>query len=225
MQLFFWTKTESIKPKLHIIPPLPNPHAIKALSLGDEEFYFRVLGLKIQNAGDSFGRFTALKLYDYDKLYKWFKILDGLNNKSKFIPSLAAYYYSQTQNDADNVHIVRYLDEYASPDIDENWWWMFQASYIAYKSLKDNDLALKLAYKLSENRAEESPLWTKQYPAFFHARFGEDCAAFKVIEQVLKENASGKIPLTEKDLNFMRYFINDRLSKLKKEKFNPAKCK
>ena len=94
MQFFFWWKTENIQPEIHIVPPLPSKYSVEALSLGDKEFYFRVLALKIQNAGDSFGRFTALKYYDYETLYHWFKIMDGLNHKSKFIPSLASYYYS-----------------------------------------------------------------------------------------------------------------------------------
>jgi len=225
MQLFFWWKTESIKPKVNIIPPVPNKHAIEALSLGDKEFYFRVLALKIQNAGDSFGRFTALKYYDYDKLYKWFKILDSLNHKSKFVPSLAAYYYAQTQNKADTIYIVRYLDEYASRDIDENWWWMFQATYLAYKALDDYDLALKLAYKLKENQSETAPLWTKQFPAFLHARLGEDCTAFFIIEQILKDHKLGIRKLSPRDIEVMKYFVEVRLSKLKKEKFNPAKCR
>lgn len=225
LQFLFWLKTENIKPDVNIVPPLPSKHSIAALSLGDDQFYFRVLAMQIQNAGDSFGRFTALKNYDYSKLYSWFKILDSLDDKSRFVPTMASYYYSQTQNIEDNIYIVNYLDEYASRDIDKNWWWMFQAVTIAESYLKNHELALNLAYKLSANNAKEAPLWTKQMPAFIHARMGEDCAAFAVIEKILKDDESGVRKIKPEEMDFMNHFIKDRLGKLKKNKFNPLKCR
>lgn len=224
-QLFFWAKTEHIKPSVHIVPPLPSKYSVEALSLGDKEFYFRVLAMKIQNAGDTFGRFTPLKEYDYEKLYQWWKILDELNNKSNLVPALASYYYSQTQKTEDNIYVVRYLDDYASRDIDKNWWWMYQATYIANSILQDHQLALKLAYKLSKNEAKNAPLWTKQAPAFVHQALGEDCQAFAVISQILKENENGTRIIKPEELSFMRHFINERLNNLKKKGFNPLKCK
>ena len=43
LQIYFQLKTEYIKPNVHVVPPLPNKYSINALSLGDKEFYFRVL--------------------------------------------------------------------------------------------------------------------------------------------------------------------------------------
>ena len=225
IQFFFWLKTENIKPNVNVVPPLPSKYSIPALSLGDDQFYFRVLAMKIQNAGDSFGRFTALKNYDYSKLYQWFKILDSLDDQSKFIPTLASYYYSQTQNIEDNIYIVKYLDEYASRDIDKNWWWMFQAIMIADTYLKDHKLALEMSYKLRDNKAKNAPLWTKQMPAFLHAKLGEDCAAFAIIQQVLKDDEKGIRKIKPDEMDFMNHFIKNRLGKLKKKKFNPLQCR
>jgi hypothetical protein len=140
------------------------------------------------------------------------------------MPSLAAYYFSQTQREEDSSYIVQYLDEHASKDLDANWWWIFQAINIAQKNLHDEDLALKLAYKLSENNARNAPLWTKQMPAFIYAKQGNNCMAFAIIQKLIEENNSGGRQISVEEMNFMRYFINDRLKKLKNQNFDPRKC-
>lgn len=224
-QIIFQFKTEHLKPNVHIVPPVPNKTLVKALSLGDEEFYFRILALKIQNAGDTFGRFTPLKNYNYEKLYQWFTLLDSLNSDSRMMPSIASYYYSQTQHEPDTIHIVRYLDERASIDVDKHWWWLVQAINIANNILKNKELALELAYKLSKNEAKKAPLWTKQMPAFIYEQMGQDCEAFFIINQILQDHESGKRVVKEDEMNFMRHFISTRLSQLKQKKFDPRKCK
>jgi hypothetical protein len=223
-QFIFWLKTENIKPQISIVPQLPSKYSIEALSFGDREFYFRILAMKIQNAGDSFGRFTALKEYDYEKLYQWFKILDSLDDKSIFVPMLATYYFSQTQNIPDVIYIVRYLDEYAARDLGKKWWWLYQAIEIANITLKDKKLALELSYKLSEVKSPDAPVWVRQMPAFFHNQLGEDCAAFMVIKKILDEDELGIRKITPREMEFMRHFIKNRLGKLKQKKFDPRQC-
>jgi hypothetical protein len=223
LQILFQFKTEYVKPNLHIVPPVPNQYLANAISLGDKEFYFRVLALKIQNAGDTFGRFPPLKDYDYKELYDWFTFLDTLNNKSSIIPFIASYHFSQTQKKEDTRYVIKYLDNYASRDIDLYWWWMHQAISVAQFELEDFDLALKLAYKLSESKAESAPLWTKQYPAFLHLKLNDSCSAFFVINQILS-GSNDEYEISAKEMDFMRHFIESRLNKLKSEKFDPRKC-
>lgn len=225
LQILFWQKTQNIKPKFDVIPPAPNQYLISALSLGDDEFLFRILGTRLQNSGDLFAGFVSFKTYDYSRLYDWMTTLDTLNDKSRFIPSLASYYYSQTPIESDTKYIVDYLDEHSSKDIDHNWWWLFQAIFIAKKSLKDMDRALELAKKLSQNNAKNAPLWTKQMPAFIYEKKGDGCMAFRVIEKLIKESETGSRKITAEEMNFMRYFIKNRLNKLKKQKFDPRQCK
>lgn len=61
LQLFFWHKTENIKPNLDLVPPAPSKYLISAASLGDKEFLFRVMATRLQNSGDVFAGFVALK--------------------------------------------------------------------------------------------------------------------------------------------------------------------
>src|SRR5271156_5023120 len=89
LQLCFWSETREKLPDMSIVPDVPGRVAVKALSFGDEEFYFRLLALDIQNAGDTFGRFTELYKYDFRKLYAWFTLLDSLDNESDYMPFIA----------------------------------------------------------------------------------------------------------------------------------------
>jgi len=224
-QIFFWHKTEKFKPHFDIVPPVPNQYLVSAFSLGDKEFLFRVLGTRLQNSGDVFAGFLALKNYDYSRLYDWMTMLDTLDAKSNFIPALASYYYVQTQRHEDTIYIVNYLDEHSSKDIDANWWWIFQAIFIARNYLHDMPRALELSQKLAQNNAANAPLWTKQMPAFISEEMGDGCMAFSVIQKLIKESESGKRQIKPEEMNFMRHFISERLKKLQANKFDPRRCK
>ena len=223
-QIFFWKIAEKYRVNYELVPPAPSKHFVKGASFGDEEFLFRVLTLRLQNAGDIFAGFVSLKKYDYSRVYDWMTILDKLNPESRMVPSLASYYYSQSSNPEHTNYILKYLDEHSSRDIDKNWWWLFQATIIAKKDLQDLDKALYFAQKLAQNEAKEAPLWTKQMSAFISEKKGDGCMAFNVIKKLIDESESGKRQITAEEMNFMRHFISNRLLKLKKQNFNPSKC-
>ena len=213
LQIGLWFITSDIKPNLGILPEVPSQASIKAISLGDDAFYFRSFAYQIQNAGDSFGRFTALKEYNYAKLYQWLLLLDSLDSRSNFVPALAGYYFSQTQNTPDVRYIVDYLDQHAIKDLHNKWWWMSQAVYLANHKLKDRELALKLAYKLASTPRDDIPLWVKQMPAFIHEQLGEKEQAIYIIKNILENIDS----IDQGELNFMHYFVTERLEKLIEE--------
>ncbi|HSQ97143.1 MAG TPA: hypothetical protein VLL98_00290 [Rickettsiales bacterium] len=224
LQIVFWKKTENIKPNLGIVPEVPTLATVKAFSFGDEEFYFRIKGLRLQNAGDTFGRFLPLKDYDYKKLTEWFMLLDNLDNKSNYIPSLAAYYYSMTQNTKDLIYIIDYLEQHADRDPQNKWWWFYQAMSIANNLYKDKDLAIRLATKLKNSSPDDAPLWTKQMLALLLADKGENCEAIKIINSIIDDYEKKDEKISDEELNFMRYFIEQKIKKLKEQHFNPANC-
>lgn len=218
-QIVFWNQTRAIMPNMAIVPDVPGREVVKALSLGDEQFYFRVLALYIQNAGDTYGRFTPLKDYNYDKLSKWFTLLDVLDNRSDFIPSLATYYYSQTQHIPDIRYIVDYLSAHADGRVEEKWWWLIQAIYLANHKLEDKDLALEVGKPLLD--AKTIPLWARHFPAFIYEQKGEKEQALYVMEHVL--NAYENKTLSREDFNFMKYFIEERLNSVLPQGFENFK--
>ena len=205
-QAVFWQQTHGIRPQLGIVADAPSVPAIKALSLGDDQFYFRWLALELQNTGDTYGRFTALKEYDYKKLSEWFLLLDRLDARSNMIPSLAAYYYSQTQNTQDVRYIVDYLYEHATRDVAHKWWWLLQAIYLAQHRLNDMDLALKVAKPLVN---KDVPVWAQQMTAVVYEQRGEMDDALRIMEAI-RDHAE-HIP--DADLRYMEYFVKERLHK------------
>ncbi len=219
LQIISWWNFKNIRPEMSLLPPVISEKGLKANSFGDEQFYFRFLLFKLQNAGDLFGQFTALKNYDYEKLFLWFMSLDLLDSRSHFTPSVASYYYSQTQNRKDVIYIVKYLEKRYDLKPQANWWWMSQAVYLASHKLEDKKLALRLAIKLA-NSGLDIPIWAKQMPAFIHEQLGQNEEAYVIIKSIIDDVKSGKGHISEYEMNFMQYFIEERLEKLKEDNEN-----
>lgn len=212
LQGAFWQHTHTRLPEMGVVPDVPGVTTLKALSFGDEEALFRLLSLNIQNAGDTFGRFTALYKYDFNRLYHWFKALDSLDNQSNYAPAMATYYFSQTQYAPDVKYLVDYLGEFADGRITDKWWWMVQAVYLANHKLKDQDLALKYAKKLEGNT--DIPLWAQQMPAFIMEQRGEFEDAAVIIQNIMDSEQQ----LPQGELNFMHNFVEERIKALDKVK-------
>lgn len=211
MQLGYWYNTKGIVPEMGIVPDVPGRQAIHALTFGDDQFYFRILTFNIQNAGDTFGRSTSLRYYDFNKLYHWFNLLDELDPKSNMVPAMATYYFSQTQNTEDVRYVVDYLYTHSVRDVGAKWWWLVQSIYLAMHKLNDNDLALKVSAPLV-NKAV--PVWAQQMAAVVREKRGEMEDAYNIM-QTIKEHAE-KDDIKDMDLKYMTYFIKERLHKLEK---------
>ncbi len=207
LQFGFWYKTHDIRPDLNVVPDVPGERAVQALSFGDKQFYFRVLALGIQNSGDTYGRFTSLRYYDFNKLYHWFNLLDTLDARSNMMPAMAAYYFSVTQNTADVRYIVDYLYTHSTRDVERKWWWLMQSIYLAQHKLSDMDLALKVSAPLVNPKV---PVYAQHMAAVVREKRGEMEDALRIMETI-RDNAK-EIP--EADLAYMNYFVKERLGKL-----------
>ncbi len=211
MQVGFWWRTHDIRPVLEIVPDVPGKAAVKLLSFGDPQFLFRLLAMRMQQAGDSFGRNSPLRRYDYSKLYDWFMLLDELDNVSDLVPTLAAYYYSQTPRTNDIRYMVDYIYQHSLRHPESKWWWLVQATYLANHKLGDKALALKVATPLADIKT--APVWARQVPAFIHEQRGEVADALMIMEGI-KQSADN---LSEGELRFMRYFVDRRLAALEEQ--------
>lgn len=208
----FWYHTRAIMPEMSIVPDVPGQRTVRALSFGDEQAFFRLLSLNIQNSGDTFGRFTALYKYDFNKLYHWFHLLDSLDNQSNYLPAMASYYFSQSQNPGDLHYLIDYLDEHTDGRVQQKWWWVVQGVYLASHKMHDDNRAMQLAQRLAGARG--IPIWAQQMPAFIHEKRGEFDDARVIIEDILKHPED----FSEGELRFMRYFMDERIGQLDKVK-------
>ncbi len=207
LQVIFWQRTHTLRPDLTIVPEPPSASMASTMAMGDDQFMFRYFSVVLQNSGDTWGRFTPLKLYNMKKLSEWFYVMDTLDAESNMIPSLAAYYFSMTQKSSDVVYLANYLYDHAVRDVPHKWWWLLQAMYLANYKLHDKELELKIATPLLN---KEVPVWAQQMVAVVHEKRGEFDDALNIMETI-RDNADN---LNDKDLKYMMYFVKERIHRL-----------
>lgn len=207
LQLGFWWQTHHIRPGFDVVPTPPGKAALHALSFGDDEFYFRMKAMELQNFGDEYGRTISLRYYDYSNLYQWMLLLDSLDSRSDMLPSMAANYFSQIQTTADISYMVHYLYAHATRDVVHKWWWLLQCVYLSMHDLKDMDMALRAAKPMITPGV---PIWAQEMTAVVYEKRGEMEDARHIIDTI-QANAD-YIP--DQDLKYMRYFVEERLNKL-----------
>jgi hypothetical protein len=208
LQAGFWWKSYGRLPNLGVVPELASPTEMQLLAFGDNELYYRIMSFRMNNIGDTFGRFTPLKNYNLEKLYHWFSRLDMFDSRSNSLAILAANYFSQTQDAPQVIHMVNYLYEHSKDNPKQKWWWLTQATYLAMHKLKDNDLALKVASPLEG--VENIPQWAQEMPAIVHEKRGEMEDAYLIMKNLLKDKEN----FTQSELNYMKYFMEERVHKL-----------
>lgn len=207
LQAAFWSQTRDLRAGWQGVPPPPPPEVARVLAFGDGQFLYRNATFALQNMGDEGGRVTPLKDYDYERLGRWFALLDEFDPKSNYLPVLVGYYFSQSQNTEDVRVVVDYLTGIATRDPKRNWRWLAHAVYLARHRIGDMRLALDLAYRLAGLDVSGLPIWTKQMPAFVLAEVGDKEAARDIMEVILKTDPN----LSAEEVNFMRGFIDRRL--------------
>ncbi len=208
LQYGFWQHSHEKLPDMTVVPTPPSKEVLDVMSFGDGEFLFRSMAFMLGNAGDTFGRVTPLYKYDMEKMYTWFSLLDHYNAESNLLPSLASYYYSQTQRREDVRHLIRYLQEHAKRDLEQKWWWLVQATYLALHRVEDTDLAVTTSAPLAH--AENVPVNARQLPAIVHEQRGEFGDALYIMDTILQ--SAEEIP--DDDMRFMNIFIRERIQKM-----------
>ena len=202
-----WYQLNSFTPSFKILDPVPNQRAEKIKYLGDKNMVFRANSVGLQNAGDTFGRVTGLHEYDYSTVYEWLKFLEKNDKHSQFTPALAAYYFGATDKIADLAYVMQFLEGNYYIDPARKWWWLFLSVHIAKNKLHDLNEALRLANILAATPNERIPKWARQMPAFILEAQGELEEALAIIKYV----ADNYDDLEPHEINFMNYFIKDRL--------------
>jgi hypothetical protein len=204
-----WLVSNSARTTWPGVPPVPQKRTAAFSTLSDDQMFYRISGLTLQNLGDTGGRVIPLDQYNYKNLSKWFFLSSELDPKSDFIPMLAAYYFGATRDKEDLEYIVDYLEEVGNTSVGEKWRWLVQAVFISRFKMNDLDRSLELAYKLSSLSSYNSqmPIWTKQMPAFVLAAKGEKEAAKELMKVILGSTKN----LHPNEVNYMEAYINDDL--------------
>lgn len=210
LTLCTWWQTRTIKIKWPGVPPVPTARGATAMTLGDNQFSYRIFALTLQNLGDTGGDVTPLYDYDYQKLKDWFWLAQALDPVANHVPLIAAYYFGAVRKPEDIRVVVDYLAVAGKSNIGEKWRWLAQAVFLARHRLEDKDYALKLAYELADIKSVDRPMpaWTKQMPAFVLKAMGDREAAKDIMVAILTTEGENMHP---NEVNFMLSYLQEQL--------------
>lgn len=207
LNVSIWISAKSLRTEWGNVPPAPGKIGALWTALGDEQFAYRLYGLFIQNMGDTGGRVTSLKDYDYEELAQWFELQNDLDQRSDFAPFLAGYFFGNVRDPEKLRPLVNYLETAAGDGQGQKWRFLGQAAFLARFKMKDQERALELARKLSSFDNPDMAPWAKQMPAFIMSSEGEEEAAFTFMVSLLETEGENLHP---NEVNAMLEFICTR---------------
>ena len=203
-----WFSVRHVQSRWTNVPPAPGKVSLVGSALGDQQLAYRMVGVMLQNLGDTGGRSTPLRNYDYAELSKWLHLTNELDTRSNFVPYLAAMYFGSVDVPENLPPLLEYLHLMGQNPGGEHWRWLAHATYLARFQLNDLDLALKYARTLAAIPRDDMPAWTKQMPAFILNAKGNKEEALAVMVQIIK---SGEGKLEQSELNHTLEVICTRI--------------
>lgn len=211
-----WLSVRDVRSVWLNVPPIPSMFSIKASSLSDDSLSYRMLGLMLQNLGDTGGRTTSLHDYDTARLKDWFFLEHALDPQSNYIPALAAHYFGAVQQDyaAQKLGpIIDYLEVVGLSGQPGKWRWLAQAVSLARFSMHDYTRAYDLSLKLAQIADQDPtiPNWARAMPAFVRNQQGDKEGAKNIILAILSSVAKGEIKIHPEEINHMRDVVCNRL--------------
>jgi hypothetical protein len=190
------------------IAPPPSNEAALLYGYGDKQLSYRNVGLILQNAGDTGGRTTNFKDYDYNIIEQWLWLSNTLDPNANYVPSLAAYYFSAAKEPEKVERLIDYLATVGDDTTGERWRWLGHAVYLARFTVKDQVRALELANKLAALDAPNMPSWTKVMPAYVQTAMGNKKEARELLLLMIADPNGN---YQQADINQSCWYINEHL--------------
>jgi hypothetical protein len=196
-----------LRPSLVILDPPPSQLVRSAMALGDDQFLYRNWVLDLQNAGDTGGRATPMRDYNYANVMAWLETLESLDPRAQAHLYLAAHYFSQTPRQEDIRRLVDFIAAAAERMPALKWPWLVEAATIAEVHLHDLPYAISLSHRVMALDIEGLPLAVRLTPGVLMLKAGRTAEARREIEAVAAERGAS---LTQEE----SAWLNDLLRRL-----------
>lgn len=208
-----WSLTRERQAEWLNVPPVPGKSTVYMSALGDGQLAYRSLAVMLQNLGDTGGRVTPLRDYDFDRLAEWFYLMHDLDPQSDYIPYLASFYFGAVNGDEVGEKLrplVGYLYKVGKSSEGEKWRWLAHGIYLARFKMNDLDYAYDMALDLAElgYKNKDMPHWTRQMPVFILNAKGDKEAALSLMMSILS-SVGDKIHPSE--VNYTRSYICEQI--------------
>jgi hypothetical protein len=211
-QAALWMNVREVQSRWLNVPPVPSDTAINASALSDDQFAYRSVSIMLQNLGDTGGRTTSLKDYNYDKLAQWFYLARRLDDKSSYVPYIAAYYFGALEGYPEKLRpLVKYLYEVGNDNKNEKWRWLAHGVYLARFRMEDLDTAYGMALDLAalaDRPDSDMPNWARQMPAFILNAKGDKEAALAIMLEIISSVGEKLHP---NEINHTRGYICEQI--------------
>ncbi len=156
------------------LPAPPPVWALRALSLGEEPAFARLLMLWLQAFDNQPGISIPFRNLDYDRVAGWLEQILVLDPRSRYPLLSAARIYAEVPDDGRRRKMVEFVERQFLLAPDERWQWLAHAVFIAKHRLRDLPLALHLARELREfTHADRVPGWARQMELFVLEAMGD----------------------------------------------------
>ena len=218
INVLFWFYSREIRAQWLNVPPVPSKLSAVSPTLGDEQFAARIISMMLQNLGNTGGRTTAVKDYDFEKLADWMILHYSLDPHSSLTPYMAAYYFGASQDPTKIRPVIDYLRLVGNSPEGEKWRWLAQAIYLARFKLNDLHLALNMAKELEAIPNNDMPSWTKRMSVNILNQQGEKEAALNLMMSILQDKADKLHP---NEVNAMVAYICEQILDLDEAKSHP----
>jgi hypothetical protein len=205
--VLFAPHSRVLKPRWPGVAPAPSVATGLLYGFGDKQLAYYSLALTLQNMGDIGGHITPIKDYNMNYVAEWLRLTYAFDKRSRYAPTLGGYYFGASQEPEKLHPIINYLRVVGNTTDNELWRYLAQAVYIARFRMKDQTLALDLAYQLAKLDGPDLPIWTKQMPGFVMSNVGDKQASRDLFLTLLATSKN----ISRQEVNFMCGYIQDNL--------------
>jgi len=155
--------------------PVPPPvWVLRALSLGEEPAFARLLMLWLQAFDHQPGISIPFRNLDYDRVAGWLERILVLDPRSRYPLLSAVRIYAEVPDPGRRRKMIDLVERQFLLAPDDRWQWLAHAVFIAKHRLRDLPLALRLARELREyTHADNVPGWARQMELFVLEAMGD----------------------------------------------------
>jgi hypothetical protein len=173
--------------------PLGQPFdaaTYRSISMGSEQLFGYLLAIRLQLHDSQAGKHFVYSQIDYGTLIDWLDQITLVSPGTEYPMLLASRIYTTTRDEPRLRLILGFIERRFDDDPQSHWRRLVEASLIAKHKLKDMDLALRLAAKVSAQPAYvKIPNWARDFQFLLLAELNELESAIAIIEALLQTEA------------------------------------
>ncbi len=164
--------------------PPPSALAARVHTLDDPEAAHRILGLRVQGAGEGGAEVIPLNAIPWRQVAGWLETMQALAPDSHFAPMLARYHFGAAARGERAAAIARFLGDLALRDPARHWPWLAEAADLARHRAGDEPLALELTLPLARLPVPGIPAQVRQIPVLLLLDRGQKDAARALLTDI-----------------------------------------